>query len=279
MNHSIYPCLWFDGQAKEAAQFYCSVFSPSNIIADTPMVVQFEIEGQKIMGLNGGPMFKINPSISLFVTCETVEELDRYYHQLIEGGSALMPVDKYAWSERYAWAVDKFGMSWQLMLGQVKDPQQKVIPSFLFSGKQYGKAEQAIRHYTSLFPASQILELQTYGPGDTQQEGRLMFGRFTLSEKYFAAMDGPGDHAFEFNEAVSLVVECDTQAEIDLYWNNLTRNGEESMCGWLKDPYGVSWQIIPSVLGQLMTDNEKAPRVMQKLMKMRKLEIDELTNA
>src|SRR3954471_24285829 len=119
MKNAIYPCLWFDGNAKAAALFYCSIFNHSKIIDDNPMVVRFEIEGKLIMGLNGGPMFKINPSISLFVNCENDEEIERLYSKLTEGGSAMMPLDEYPWSKKYAWVIDQFGMTWQLMLTEL----------------------------------------------------------------------------------------------------------------------------------------------------------------
>ncbi|HJW17400.1 MAG TPA: VOC family protein [Flavisolibacter sp.] len=141
MSNQIYPCLWFDGKAKEASAFYCSVFKDSKILVDTPMVVQFELNGSKFMGLNGGPHFK-------------------------------------------------------------------------------------------------------------------------------------------FNEAVSLVVNCENQEEIDYYWEKLTADGgQESMCGWLKDKYGLSWQIVPSNLGKLMTDPDRAQRVMPVLMQMKKLDIRKLEEA
>ena len=140
MNNPIYPCLWFDGQAKAAADFYCSVFKNSVIITDTPLVVTFELNGKKFMGLNGGPMFT-------------------------------------------------------------------------------------------------------------------------------------------FNEAVSFVVECETQEEIDYFWEKLTTGGSESMCGWLKDEFGVSWQIVPTILSKLMSNPEKAPAVMKAFMKMKKFNIDDLKKA
>lgn len=280
MPNKIHPCLWFDGQAKAAADFYCSVFPKSKITADTPMVVNFELEGQKFMGLNGGPMFKINPSISMFVTCSTNEEIESLHKKLSEGGSALMPLDKYPWSEKYAWIKDKFGLTWQLMSGHLPEGAPKLIPSLLFSNKQYGKAKKAIDLYTSIFPNSSAINLQFYKPGEAQPKGNLKFGNFILNGKLFAAMDGPGNHDFDFNEAISLVVECDTQPEIDSYWNKLIANGgQESMCGWLKDSFGISWQIIPSVLGKLMSDKDRGQRVMQALMKMKKLDIATLENA
>ncbi|GAB2650446.1 VOC family protein [Emticicia sediminis] len=140
MNNDISLCLWFDGQAKEAAEFYCSVFSNSKITSANPMMVTFELNGRKMMGLNGGPQFK-------------------------------------------------------------------------------------------------------------------------------------------FNEAVSLVVYCENQEEIDYYWAKLTEGGEESMCGWLKDKFGLSWQIVPSILGKLVSDPEKGQRVVQAFLQMKKFNIQTLLNA
>ncbi|HEY6142640.1 MAG TPA: VOC family protein [Flavobacterium sp.] len=275
----MYPCLWFDGNAKAAADFYCSIFNHSKIINNTPMVVRFEIEGKLIMGLNGGPMFKINPSISFFVACETDEEIEQLYSKLTDGGSTMMALDKYPWSEKYTWVVDKFGMTWQLMLSGYPKEMPKITTSFLFVGKQYAKAQEAIKQYTTIFPNSKINEVQLYGEEVPQQKGNLMFGHFTLNNQIFTAMDGFGEHKFQFNEGVSLVVECDTQDEIDNYWNILTKDGEESQCGWLKDQFGVSWQIVPAVLSELMSDPEKAPRVIQAFMQMKKFDIETLLKA
>jgi len=140
MIKPIYPCLWFNREAKEAAEFYCSIFKNARIIADTPMVVTFEINGTKFMGLNGGPHFK-------------------------------------------------------------------------------------------------------------------------------------------FNEAVSFVVDCDTQEEIDFYWTQLTAGGAESQCGWLKDKYGVSWQIVPTILAQLVSDPARSERVIAAFMQMKKFDIEKLKQA
>lgn len=280
MNNQIYPCLWFDGTAKAAADLYCSIFGNAKILADTPMVVQFEIEGKRIMGLNGGPMFTINPSISLFVTCQTNEEIEQVYNKLIAGGSAMMALDKYPWAEKYAWLKDQFGMTWQLMLGEVPPHGQKINTAFLFVGDVYGKAQEAIQTYTSIFPNSQVHHMELYKDGEPQPAGNLKFGHFTLDGEVFSAMDGSGVHEFGFSEGVSITVQCKTQEEIDNYWNKLIADGgNESRCGWLKDKFGVSWQIIPEVLGSLMSNPEKAGRVMQALMKMNKLDIQTLMDA
>ncbi|HQE34113.1 MAG TPA: VOC family protein [Flavobacterium alvei] len=278
MKKTIYPCLWFDGNAKASADFYCSIFKNSKIINNTPMVVRFEIEGKLIMGLNGGPMFKINPSISLFVTCETNEEIESIWNQLSKEGTIMMPLDQYPWSEKYGFVADKFGVCWQLMLGEIPPNGQKIMPCFLFVEEQYGKAQAAIKQYTSIFPNSEIQDLSIDESEDPQQKGSLKFGNFKLQNELFAAMDGFGKHQFQFNEGVSLVVECDTQDEIDNYWTKLTEGGSESQCGWLKDRFGVSWQIVPTILSELMSDPEKASRVVQAFMKMKKFNIETLLN-
>jgi predicted 3-demethylubiquinone-9 3-methyltransferase (glyoxalase superfamily) len=140
MTNQIYPCLWFDGQAKAAANFYCSIFKNSKITVDTPMVVNFELNGKKFMGLNGGPQYKFSP-------------------------------------------------------------------------------------------------------------------------------------------ATSFVVECETQEEIDFHWEKLGDGGVYNQCGWLDDKFGVSWQIVPTILGKIMADPEKSARVMQAFLKMKKFEIEKLINA
>lgn len=279
MNNSIYPCLWFDGQAKNAATFYCSIFNHSKIISENPIVTKFEIEGKTILALNGGSMFTINPSISLFVACSTFDEIEKIYDKLSDGGKIMMPLDTYPWSEKYAWITDKFGMTWQLMLDASADEKQKITTSFLFSSEQFGKAYQAIVHYVSIFPSSQIIHTEFYKEDETQAIGNLKFGHFSLNNEPFNAMDGPGNHAFQFNEGLSLVIECKTQEEIDHYWERLTEDGQESSCGWLKDKFGVSWQIVPAILGELMNDVEKAPRVTQAFLKMKKFDLEAILNA
>ncbi|MFM2326597.1 MAG: hypothetical protein RIR31_799, partial [Bacteroidota bacterium] len=128
MSNNIHPCLWYDGNAKAAAEFYCSIFENSRITVDTPMVVNFELCGQKFMGLNGGPKFKFNPSISFFVICETDDETEMLWKKLSEDGMIMMPLDKYDWSEKYGFVQDKFGLAWQIMKGKYSDVNQKITP-------------------------------------------------------------------------------------------------------------------------------------------------------
>ena len=124
MNNDIFPCLWYDGEAKESADFYCTVFD-GKITADTPVVMNIEIFGQKLMLLNGGPHFTKNASVSFMVICETEAEVQKYWDQLLDGGMALMPLDSYSWSKKYGWVKDKYGVSWQIFLGEKQSEQKE----------------------------------------------------------------------------------------------------------------------------------------------------------
>jgi predicted 3-demethylubiquinone-9 3-methyltransferase (glyoxalase superfamily) len=276
---TIYPCLWFDGKAKEAAEFYCSVLVDTKITDENNVVVNFESSGQKFMCLNGGPEFTFNPSISFYIICKSEEEIDRLWAKFLEGGSVLMPLDKYEWSRKYGWLSDRYGVNWQLSFGGIEDVSQKISPVLMFTGDQCGKAEQALQFYISIFKNSKVKGIARYLKGENDVEGTVKHAQFILDDKVFMSMDSSFSHQFSFNEAVSFVVECDTQEEIDYYWDRLTEGGEEVQCGWLKDKFGVSWQVVPAVLGQLMSDPSRAERVMTVLLKMKKLEIEKLINA
>lgn len=279
MTNPIYPCLWFDGQAKNAADFYCSIFDNSKITAENPVVVNFEMNDQKFMGLNGGPQFVINPSISFYVVCETEIETDTVWQKLAEGGMVLMPLAPYPWSEKYGWIQDRFGVSWQISMGKMSDVGQKFTPLLLFTGPQRGKAEAAVHFYTSVFDHSAVTGILRYQPGEPEPEGTVKHAQFNIGKYVMMAIDSAQPHPFTFNEAVSFVVTCETQDEIDYYWNKLTEGGEESMCGWLKDQFGVSWQIVPGILAELMSDPSRAGRVTQAFLQMKKFDIQTLLNA
>jgi predicted 3-demethylubiquinone-9 3-methyltransferase (glyoxalase superfamily) len=293
IKQKITPFLWFDEKAEEAAKFYISIFSNSKIVnlkhwaegspfpKEQIMNVTFELDGQQFYGFDAGPMFQFNPSISFFVVCETEEETDLIWEKLSEGGSVLMPLEKYDWSDKYGWVQDRFGISWQISLGKMSDVGQKITPSFLFTKAQHGKAEEAVKLYTSVFDNSSITGILKYTAGEDQPAGTVKHAQFSLNGQVFMAMESVG-HSFEFNEAISFLVSCDTQEEIDHFWNKLTADGgQESQCGWLKDKFGVSWQIVPPVLMQLLEDKDqaRAGRVMQAMMKMKKLDIKILKEA
>ncbi len=278
-NNMIYPSLWFNGNASEASKFYSTVFNNTVVREENKFVSTFESNGQKFMCLNGGPGFTINPSISFFVVFEDEGELEKTWAILLKGGSVLMPLDKYEWTEKYGWLQDKFNVSWQLSLGKLKDVGQKFTPVLMFTGEQSGKAEQAIQFYTSVFKGSSIVGIMKYGKGENEVEGTVKHAQFKLGKHVFMAMDSSLQHQFSFNEAISLVVDCETQEQIDYYWANLTKGGSEGQCGWLKDKFGVSWQIVPTILPELLSDPSRAERVTNAFLRMKKFEIEKLVNA
>ncbi len=280
MKEQITPCLWFDNQAKEAASFYCSHFTNAKIASQSPIVSEIEVSGQHITLLDGGPQYKPNPSISFFYICETKEELTRIWTAFVKEGKVHMPLDKYDWSEQYGWISDKYGTSWQISLGKFEDVGQKITPCLMFVGDQYGRAEEAIEHYSSIFKNPKSEGILRFGKNEApDQEGMVKHAQLALNGQKFMFMDSAQPHHFQFTEGVSLTVHCESQEEIDYYWQKLTESGEESMCGWLKDKFGVSWQIIPSILSKIMSDPKKAGKAAQAFMQMRKFDIEKLVQA
>lgn len=278
MANTMYPCLWFDGKAKEAADFYCTVFEDSSITHSNPLVTMFKVNGKQIMGLNGGPMFTINPSISLFVTCASIEETNKVWDKLIDGGSAMIPIDKQPWSERYGWVKDRFGMTWQVMVSY-EPGKRSICPSLLFTNEKYGKAASAIDFYTSVFKNSSVNVKELYPAADVRNAGKVMFSEISLDGFILTLMDGPGDHKYSFSEGVSLVINCNDQEEIDHYWDTFTKDGgKESMCGWCTDKFGVWWQVVPASLGKLMS-GPSSQKVVEAFMKMKKFIIADLEKA
>ena len=293
----IYPFLWFDDNAEEAVNFYISVFSDSKIKTttryneesanaagrpkDSVMTVAFNLFGQPFVAINGGPVFKINPSVSFFVNCKTEKEVEELWNKLSDSGKILMALDKYPFSEKYGWLQDKFGVSWQLIIspGEI---EQKIIPSLMFTKDVTGKAEEAINFYTSVFNDAKPGSFFRFEEGQKpDKDSSVAYADFTLERQKFAAMDGGHMHDFSFNEAVSFVVNCKDQKELDHYWDKLSAVPQAEMCGWLKDKFGLSWQIVPTILGELLGSKEsgKSQRVMQKVLQMKKLDIDTLKEA
>ena len=284
MNNNIFPCLWYDGDAKESADFYCQVFG-GTITTDTPVVLNIELFGQKLMLLNGGPQFKKNASVSFMVLCETEEEVEKYWSPLSENGLVLMELGEYPWSKKYGWVRDRFGVTWQIYLGE-KQSEQKIIPTFMFIHENNGKAMEAMKLYTEVFPNSKIGSVLKYGDGVGNESHEIpenvQHAHFEIDGYSFFCMDNSYNHQFDFNEGISVVVMTDNQEQTDHLWNSLTKDGgRESWCGWLKDKFGMSWQIVPKKLIQLMNDphQEKSQKVVQAMMKMQKIIISDLEEA
>ena len=158
---------------------------------------------------------------------------------------------------------------------------QRVTPSLLFTGAQGGKAEAVVEFYTSVFQNSSTSGILKWGPGEGEVEGSVKHAQFALDGHVFMATDSAHPHGFTFNEATSFFVHCEKQEEVDTYWDRLLEGGVPSRCGWLKDRFGVSWQVVPNALGRLLKDGDPAKRgrVMQKLMTMSKIIIKDLEEA
>lgn len=296
----IIPHLWFDKEAKEAAKFYTTLFPDSNITSMTTIhevptptgdcdLVSFELNGQPFMAINAGPLFKFNPSLSFMVNFDPSrdrnarENLDALWGELAQGGTVLMPLDKYPFSEHYGWIQDKYGLSWQLILSDPEGEERPaIVPSLLYVGTVAGRAEEAVNFYLSVFKNSKWGIVARYGNGqEPDQEGTILFSDFMLEGQWFAAMDSAREHAFAFNEAISLLIRCETQAEIDYYGEKLSADPEAEQCGWLKDKYGLSWQVWPSALGEMLTKGTpgQIARVTKAFLLMKKYDIAALKRA
>ena len=287
----ITPHLWFDKEAKEAAKFYTSVFKDSKInntttLHNTPSgtvdIVTIELLGQEFTLISAGPLFKFNPSVSFLVACKTKDEVDALWEKLSEGGTALMELGEYPFSERYGWVQDRYGLSWQVMFMGGHKIKQKITPTLMFVGKQCGKAEEAINFYATVFHNAKVGDILRYNKGEEpDKEGTIKHAAFALEGQEFAAMDSAHVHNFAFNEAISFMVHCETQEEIDYYWGKLSADPKAEQCGWLKDKYGVSWQIVPTIMDEMLKDKdkEKLARVTEAFLKMKKFDIEVLKKA
>lgn len=284
----ITPHLWFDKEAKEAAEFYTSIFKDSRIkditsIYNTPSgttdIVTIDLLGQEFTLISAGPLFKFNPSISFRVDCKTKGEVDALWKKLSNGGTVLMELGAYPFSKKYGWVQDKYGLSWQLMLSREREIKQKIIPTLMFVGDVSGKTEEAIKFYASMFHHAKVGDILRYNKGEEPDKvGTVKHAAFTIEDQEFAAMDSARMHDFSFNEAISLMVHCETQEEIDYYWEKLSADPKAEQCGWLKDKYGLSWQIVPTIMNKLFKakDEKKLARVTEAFLKMKKFDIETL---
>jgi len=284
----IVPHLWFDKEALEAAELYISLFENSKlngttILPDTPsgdtMIVDFDLAGINFNALSAGPYFNLNPSISFMVACKDKEEVNRLYNTLIEGGKDLMPLDTYPFSPWYAWIEDRYGLTWQLMLTEDYDNTPRIRPVLLFAGEALGKAEDFIKTTLSVFKNAEKGEVSYYKPDEPHVENaKVNYGEVTIEGFPLIVMDHGEGGDFTFNEAFSLIVLCKDQEEIDYYWDLLSYVPESEQCGWLKDKYGISWQIVPEDTNKILFEgtDEEVRRITEAFLQMKKFDLDEL---
>ena len=298
INQKITPTLWFDNKAEEAINFYVSVFPNSKINfvkkwtddmllpnesmkLGTVQSASFTLDWMQFYAFDGGPDFQFNPSISFYAVFETLAEVDEVWNKLADGGEVLMPLKKYDWTERYGWIKDRFGVSWHIMKDKLKNVGQPIMPIIMFSGDQRGDAEEAIDLYMSVFEDSVSDGLSRYRVGDRGPYGMVKHAQCRLMGQTFIVMDNGKDDDIPFNEAISFYVNCHDQKEVDYYWDKFTKEGSESQCGWLKDKFGVSWQIVPEFLTDKVVNGEPArvQKMMEALLLMKKLDVAQLTEA
>ena len=291
MPRKITPCLWFEKDAQAICKFYTSIFEDSevknirthgNTPSGTVEVATVRLADQEFTLLVAGPFFKFTPAVSFLIACNTKDEVEALWAELAKDGKPLMELGEYPFSEKYGWVEDKYGLSWQVMFVGGRPIEQKITPTVMFVGQHCGKAEEAMKFYATVFNNSKIDNIFRYGEGELpDQPGTVKHASFTLEGQKFAAMDSAYLHAFTLNEAISFMVPCETQEEIDHYWGKLSADPKAEQCGWLKDKYGLSWQIVPTIMDEMFKDKDekKVARVVAAFLKMKKFDIASLKRA
>lgn len=281
---TIIPHLWYNTEAKEAVAFYVDLFG-GNVdwtytITDTPSgdsdLIQFQLGNMTLAAISAGPYFKLNESMSLMVNVASKDEVTRLYQALSEGGRVLMPLGEYPFSPYYVWLEDRFGLSWQLSYAPDLDKPYQFDICLLFSQGQVGLAQPMLDYYKDKLPQARLGRLSYYGEGEAAVEAaKLNYAELLVAGQKMIVMDhGYGGEA-SFNEAFSLMVYVDSQDELDFYYDLLSAVPEAEMCGWVKDQFGISWQIVPRMLMEAYdtASPEKVKAVNAAVMTMKRLDI------
>ncbi len=287
----IVPTIWFDHTAEQAVQFYTSIFPASSVcevvrypqqgllefqaeMAGSVLTIEFELAGHRFIAINAGPEFPLNPSVSFMVRfdpsadAEARRRLDELWASLSSDGRVLMPLQEYDFSAHYGWVQDRYGVNWQLMLTSPGgEPRPTIVPALMFGHTNQGRAQQAIEFYTSVFGGT-VATMARYDGRGGAAAGQVMYADFDLAGQWFSAMDAPGQD-FTFTCGLSLLVRCADQEDLDRLWGQLSAVPEAEQCGWCADQFGLSWQLVPANLAELMA----TPGAYAKLMAMKKIDI------
>lgn len=293
------PNLWFAGNAEEGGQFYSGIFPDTSSfvesryptegllefqepLAGQPLTVTLNIAGTQLALVNAGNHFTPNPSISFMLSFDPAnysddaeaadKALSQTWEKLVDGGTVLMALDTYPFSGLYGWVQDRCGISWQLMRTEAGQSETFVTPALMFGGAAQNQAVPAVDFYVQVFADAQVGSRFPYPEAtEVTTEGAVMFSDFKMAGQNFAAMDSAVAQPFTFTPGISLEVQCEDQSEIDRLWEALSAVPEAEQCGWLQDKYGVSWQVVPNNMGELMS----RPGAFEKLLQMKKLVIED----
>jgi len=276
VRNTVYPCIWTNHQNAEMSAVYGGAFDCLSVLSSTPFVTELALGDYRMLLLDGGDKFSPNPSISIFIKMTDKAALQKAWDKLTEGAKVMMPLQAWPWSPMYGWVKDRFNVSWQLFWEEKAEEDFVLSPCLMYVGDNAGKTKDAMDFYCSMFKPSVINGVTYYGEGGGDVASYINHAEFTLGNNLLMAMDSSHMHGFDFSEGISLVVPCKNQEEIDHYWASLTNGGAESICGWLKDRYGVSWQIVSANIGILMSDQEKAPKIFERILKMKKIIVADL---
>lgn len=278
-TQKITPFIRATNSAKEIAEFYTNIFPDAKIVSQNPIVTEFEIWGTKLATLNGWeyPWAKLNPSISFSLWITDKDLTKSIWDKLSEWWEVMMEYGSYTRSEAYGRCNDKYWVSRQVMFDSRPNRTNSIVPSLMFIWANNGKTEEAMNYYTSLFDNSSIDFIWRYQAGEADIEWNINHAEFKLAGQQFIAMESSADHKFNFNDWISLAISCDWQEEVDYFRNHFVNDWwAESQCGWCKDKYWVSRQVVPVQLMQAMSDPVNWQKAMQNMMKMKKIIIADL---
>lgn len=264
----ITPFLWFEKDMKAVTDFYMSVFPGSSVkgggeLDNTPsgavQMVTLEIYKQDFSLMTAGPYLPFNPTVSFIVGCDSPEEVDSIWTKLASSGKILMELNSYSFAEKYGWVQDQYGVSWQIMFSSAMKAPQKIIPTMMFAGDVCGRAEEAVNFYTSVFKNSSIGYIQAYDGSEPVDEPRAKTKHAGINLDGFnmALMDSGKISPLNFQQAISFVVNCENQEEVDYYYDKLKEGGNEVQCGWLNDKFGFPWQVVPNAMTKMMSTGTK----------------------
>ncbi len=293
---TIVPHIWFDDDATSAAEFYLGAFPDSRLVevgtypaqafpgpprgADgQTSSVTLEIGGYRLTLINGGDAYSPTPAINFFVNFDpsvrpdATGDLHRVWSKLTDGGQVSMELGAYPFSSCYGWVQDRYGVNWELMLtNPAGDPRPFIIPNLMFCGAAQNRAREAVDHYLSVFSGAELASRVFYDqPDDLVTMDSVIFSDFQLAGEWLSATDSAVAQPFTFTPGLSLRVSARDQWEIDWLWSGLSAVPEAERRGWCVDRYGVSWQILPANLGELLA----RPGALEKFLRMTKVEIDQ----